>query len=138
MAQKQALLGLVEGGFWLGSDMSEFVRSLDDVFTRFGPIRAKRMFGGYGIYHDELMFGLVADDVLYLKTDEKTVTAFTEKKMRPFEYEKNGRRIHMSYYTAPEEIFDDPDAANEWAARAFEAALRARRPKRGAGAERTR
>jgi DNA transformation protein and related proteins len=50
--------------------MSEFVDSLDEVVAQFGAISAKHMFGGYGIYHDSVMFGLVADDVLYLKADE--------------------------------------------------------------------
>jgi DNA transformation protein len=30
----------------------------------------------------------------------------------------------MSYYMAPDEIYDDPDKAKEWAVRAYEAALR--------------
>ena len=37
----------------------------------------------------------------------------------------------MSYYMAPEEIFDDAEAARLWAVRAFEAALRSRKPARG-------
>ncbi len=95
----------------------------------FGPVQARRMFGGYGIYHEGLMFALVADDVLYLKADEASIPAFAEQGLRPFEYEKNGKRMKMSYYMAPEEIFDDPDQAREWAVRAFEAALRGKKPK---------
>ena len=44
--------------------MSEFVHNLSDVFKWFGPIVTKRMFGGHGVYHDGLMFGLVVNDVL--------------------------------------------------------------------------
>lgn len=29
--------------------ISEFVANLSDVFALFGPARAKRMYGGYGI-----------------------------------------------------------------------------------------
>jgi len=47
--------------------VSEFVVYLKEVFEQLGPIRARKMFGGYGIYHDGVMFGLVADDTLYLK-----------------------------------------------------------------------
>lgn len=109
--------------------MSEFVHNLKEVFELFGPINAKRMFGGYGIYHAELMFGLVADDVLYLKVDDKSVESFLKEKLHPFEYEKNGKKIKIAYYTAPEEIFDDRRIAKEWATKAFEAALRGRKPK---------
>ncbi|WP_322003154.1 TfoX/Sxy family protein [Marinobacter alexandrii] len=104
---------------------SEFVKNLNDVFTLFGAIEAKRMFGGYGIYHDGLMFALVADDVLYLKADDSTSGAFVELGLQQFEYEKNGKLMRMSYYAAPEEIFDDLEQAREWAAQAYGAALRA-------------
>ena len=107
--------------------MSEFVDNLKEVFALFGSVSAKRMFGGYGIYHDNLMFGLVSDEVLYLKADESSAYAFSKKGLQPFEYEKNGKKIKMAYYMAPEEIFDDPEIAREWAIRAFEAALRGRK-----------
>jgi TfoX/Sxy family transcriptional regulator of competence genes len=32
------------------------------------------------------MFGLIADDVLYLKTDAESIALFTEGGLRPFEY----------------------------------------------------
>ena len=41
--------------------MSEFTGRLHLVFARFGPVQRKEMFGGYGIYHAELMSALVAD-----------------------------------------------------------------------------
>jgi DNA transformation protein len=104
--------------------MSEFVDSLHEVFTDFGPIEAKRMFGGYGIYHSGLMFGLVADDVLFLKTDKRSQHRFEDKGLSPFLYEKSGKQVKMSYFMAPEEIYDDPQIARAWAVLAYEAALR--------------
>ena len=109
--------------------MSEFVDNLNEVFTLSGPIPAKRMFGGHGIYHKELMFGLVADDVLYLKADKQSVNKFIEQGLEPFEYDKKGKKIQISYYMAPEEIFDDPELSKEWAEVVFEAALRGRKGK---------
>ena len=110
--------------------MSEFTNYLAEVFALFGAVQAKRMFGGYGVYHDNLMFGLVADDVLYLKADEESSGAFSELGLPQFEYEKGGTKIKMSYYMAPEGIFDDPEQANDWARRAFEAVLRANKQNR--------
>lgn len=107
--------------------MSEFVDNLEAVFAAFGPIRTRRMFGGYGVYHEDLMFGLVADDVLYLKADGQSAEMFRNRGLAQFEYQAKGRLSRMSYYTAPEEIFDDPEAARQWAVRAFEAALRSRK-----------
>lgn len=112
--------------------MSEFVEYLAEVFQDFGAIRSRRMFGGYGIYHDNLMFGLVADDVLYLKVDAQSATLFEDLDLKPFEYMKNGKSMKMSYYMAPEAIFDDRDVAKEWAQHAFAAALRSGKPKKRA------
>ncbi|WAM56497.1 TfoX/Sxy family protein [Vreelandella venusta] len=103
---------------------SEFIANLSDVFVLFGDIQTKRMFGGYGVYRDGLMFALVADDVLYFKVDEHSVGSFIELGMEQFEYEKSGKRVKMTYYAAPEEIFEDPEHAEEWADRAYKAALR--------------
>ncbi len=106
--------------------MSEFVDNLETVFSEFGSVSAKRMFGGYGIYHDGLMFGLVADDELYLKADSQSTSHFTDKGLSPFEYNKNGKSVKMTYYQAPEEIYDDSEVAREWAIIAFDAVLRGR------------
>jgi len=114
---------------------SEFVGNLEDVFALFGAIEAKRMFGGYGVYHDGLMFALVAHDVLYLKADETSAGAFVELGLPQFEYGKSGKITRMSYYAAPEEIFDNPEQAKKWANRAYEAALRARKPMKKVGSE---
>lgn len=112
--------------------MSKYVEYLHEVFGQFGPIQPRRMFGGYGIFHKGLMFGLVADDVLYLKADEMIFQYFTERELEQFQYEKNGKTFKMSYYLAPEEIFDDPEEAKVWAARSYEAAVRSNTPKQKA------
>ncbi len=45
----------------------EFVSYLVELMQSIGPVRAQAMFGGHGIFLEQLMFGLVADSVLYLK-----------------------------------------------------------------------
>ena len=104
--------------------MSEFVDYLHEVFIDFGPIRSRKMFGGHGIYHHDLMFGLVFDDELFLKTDKENVTLFEELDLEAFEFKTKDKLIKMSYYRAPEEIYDDPELAQYWANTAFDAALR--------------
>ena len=106
---------------------SEFVDHLHEVFEAFGPVDSRRMFGGYGIYHDDLMFALVAYDTVYLKADAESSARFEDAGLEQFEYVKNGKPMKMSYYAAPEAIFDDPDEAKFWATLAYEAALRSRK-----------
>lgn len=107
--------------------MSEFVEHLREVFREFGPITARRMFGGYGIYHDDVMIGLVADDVLYLKADTASAPRFVGSGLTPFKYRKGDKVVAMSYYQAPAEALEDPTEMREWAQLAFEATLRARK-----------
>jgi DNA transformation protein len=103
--------------------MSEFVNYLHEVFQDFGSIRTRKMFGGHGIYHDDIMIGLVTDDTLYFKVDESTKQEFIDKDLSAFEYSKDNKKIQMSYYLAPEEIYDEPDEAVYWAKLAYQAAL---------------
>ena len=110
--------------------MSEYVEYLKEVFNEFGPIQPRRMFGGYGIFHKGLMFALVADNALYLKADETISQHFTERELEQFSYEKQGKAFKMSYYMAPEDIFDDSEEAKIWADRSYAAAVRSNKPKR--------
>lgn len=109
--------------------MSEYVEYLKEAFELFGPITARKMFGGYGIYHNGLMFALVADDTLYFKADAENSSYFEEEGLGAFEYNKNGKLMKMSYYLAPDEIMDDREQAAMWARRSFEAALRSQTSK---------
>ena len=103
---------------------NEFIEFLHEVFEFFGPIQAKRMFGGYGIYHDGLMFGLVIANQLYLKTDAENITFFQDKGLGPFIYDMKGKPVQLSYHQAPEAMLDERDVAAEWARRSWDAALR--------------
>jgi DNA transformation protein len=57
----------------------EFTSYVVDLMQSIGPVNAKAMFGGYGIFLEGLMFGLVADSVLYVKVDKKTENEFKAK-----------------------------------------------------------
>ncbi|MGE3871869.1 MAG: TfoX/Sxy family protein [Parvibaculaceae bacterium] len=95
----------------------------------FGPVTVRRMFGGAGIFHDGLMFALIADETLYLKADDASRGEFEALALPPFTYgAKGGKRTVMSYWRAPEACLDDRDAMTEWARNAYGAALRARKP----------
>jgi DNA transformation protein len=106
--------------------MDEFVNYLHEVFRAFGPIDTRRMFGGHGVYHDGLMFGLVADGVLYLKADTEIAGKFSEHGLEQFEYVKKGKAMKMSYFRAPDDIYDDPSLAKDWAALSYGAARRSK------------
>ena len=58
------------------TEEKEFTSYVVELMQSIGPVRAKAMFGGYGIFLEGLMFGLVTDSVLYLKVDKETENEF--------------------------------------------------------------
>ena len=109
---------------------SPFVGHVCELLEAVGPIRWRRMFGGYGLYCDELFFALVADDVLYLKTDEVNRPAFEARGIAPFRPFPD-KATAMAYHPVPDEVLEDREALAAWANGAVAAALRARRPRPG-------
>ena len=105
--------------------MSGLVDYLHDVFRLLGTVRVRRMFGGHGVYLDDLFFALVDDEVLYLKADAESAAHFRELGLRQFEYVKEGKAMAMGYYEAPPEVLDDAEQARFWGQLAVDAALRA-------------
>ena len=94
-----------------------------------GPVEARRMFGGYGLFLDVLMFALVADDRLYFKTDERTKRTFMEAGSIPFRYLRQGRWIELAYWSSPEDPFGAADRLWPWAGDAVGVARRASKDK---------
>ena len=69
----------------------EFAAYVVDLMQSLGPVQAKAMFGGYGIFLDGLMFALIADSVLYFKVDKTTENDFKLRDLEPFTYNKKGK-----------------------------------------------
>lgn len=119
----------------VSEEYREYVR---DLFAPFGDVRIRRMFGAAGIFRNDLMFGLIVDEQIYLKADDINRPDFVTAGQRPFSYTRNnGRTAEMSYYLIPDALYDDADELAQWARNAFAAALRGaqkppakRRPKK--------
>ena len=107
-----------------------FTSYVVELMQSIGPVRAKGMFGGHGIFLEGLMFGLVADSVLYFKVDKDTENEFKTKGLEAFSYNKKGKEIKMSYYEAPEEALENDEEMKCWATKAYLTALRAASKKR--------
>jgi len=101
-----------------------------------GRVAARRMFGGYGLYCDGVMFALIADDVLYLKADERNRPELEGAGSAPFTYEAKGRRTIMAYWRAPDEAMESRELMAPWARSALDAALRAKAARPGTGRSR--
>jgi len=96
----------------------------DDLFAPFGRIELRRMFGGEGIFNGPMMFGLVFNERIYLKTSEETRPAFVAEGAVPFTYtlKSDGAHRSLHYYELPDRLYDDPDELAQWARDALAAA----------------
>jgi len=103
----------------------EDTERLAELFSNYGPVTVRRMFGGAGVFADGLMIALVVEGVIFLKADERTIPDFEREGLRPFSYEtKAGTRTLTSYWRMPERLYDDPDELAAWARRSLESARR--------------
>ena len=102
-----------------------FAEFLREQLAPLGRVTMRRMFGKTGVFCDGLMLGMVTDDVLYFRVDEHNRTAFKEAQSSPpLSYKKKGCTIDLSFWRAPERLFDEPDELVTWAQSALAAARR--------------
>ncbi len=106
------------------STNNDYIAYLLELLEPIGGVNAKRMFGGHGLFRDGLMFGLVADEVLYLKVDAETEPLFMKQGLPPFEFQRGDKVVAMSYRQAPEDALDSAATMGPWAQRAIDAANR--------------
>ena len=98
-----------------------------ELLSALGPVRIKRMFGGHGVYVDDLFVAIVLGETLYLKADAETTPRFEAAGCAPFTYSAKGRRTSLQYRAAPPDAMDSPALMRPWAMLAMQAALRARK-----------
>lgn len=109
---------------------AELVAHLLELMQVIGPVSARRMFGGHGLFIDGLMFALVADATLYFKVDCQTRIRYTDQGLEPFTYLRSGRTFALNYHQAPESVYEEQDQMRRWGSAAFEVALRVAAAKR--------
>jgi DNA transformation protein len=98
-----------------------------ELLAPLGAARARRMFGGHGLYVDDLFIALIAFERLFLKTDAATRPAFEAAGCEPFVYEARGKPVAVSaYWSAPPEAMESPTSMSPWARLAMQAALAGR------------
>jgi DNA transformation protein len=102
-----------------------FADFLREQLAPLGRLTMRRMFGKTGVFCDGLMFAMVTDDTLYFRVDDHNREAFAEaSSFPPLNYAKKGHTIDLSFWRAPERLFDEPDELVSWAQAALAAAHR--------------
>jgi DNA transformation protein len=102
-----------------------FAEFLREQFAPLGHLTMRRIFGKTGVFCDGVMFGMVADNTLFFRVDDDNRAAFAEAAtFPPLNYEKKGSSIDLSFWRAPDRLFDEPDELLSWARAALAAAHR--------------
>ncbi len=97
---------------------------IEDLFRPLGRVSCKRMFGGKGIYADDLIFALEIDGEIFLKTDDATRPLFEAVGLRPFVYESSRGKTATSYWLLAPAAFDDESELLKWGRLGIEASRR--------------
>jgi len=108
---------------------NELLEHCLELLAPLGPLRSRRMFGGHGIYVDDVFIAILAFEQLYLKADAQTREQFIAAGCAPFQYEREGQVATLGYFVAPEEAMESPAMMAPWGRLALAAALRARAEK---------
>jgi DNA transformation protein len=95
---------------------------------KLGPVTAKKMFGGAGLYADGVIFGLIdSQDVFYLKANDSNRADYEERGQTPFNPYGDDRPAVMPYMTVPEDVLEDPDELAAWARKSVSISAKAKR-----------
>lgn len=109
---------------------NSFVEYVKDMLEPFGTIRVKSMFGGYGIYCNEIFFAIIAYNELYFKGDKGEVSEYYKSVgSEPFMYDAGDKKVTMSYWKVPEDVLEDNELLSKWFDLSYTLALKSKRKK---------
>ena len=99
-------------------NVDSFLSFVRDQLDGLEELTARRMFGGVGLYCGSVFFGIVHGDVLYLKVNDHTRSAYTRAGMKPFKPFAH-RPTTLQYYEVPAAVLEDEEDLKDWARRAI-------------------
>jgi DNA transformation protein and related proteins len=78
-----------------------------------GPTRAQPMFGGWGLYCDEVFFGIAWGGRIFFKTDAVSRPQYEAAGSKPFR--PNPKQTLQTYYEVPADVLEDAAEIERWA-----------------------
>jgi DNA transformation protein and related proteins len=102
---------------------ADYLQYVLEQLAPLGEVRAQRMFGGVGLYCEEVFFALLSEDTLYLRVDEAGRAEFAARGMQPFRPLAGRAEVSQTYYEVPAEVLEDGGSLSSWSRRAMAATL---------------
>lgn len=95
---------------------ANFLEFVLDQLSGVGAVRSRRMFGGIGLYCDELFFAVIADDIVYFKVDDTNRADYTARGCEAFRpFPDDPKTVSMNYFRVPSDVLEDVDDLKLWA-----------------------
>lgn len=107
---------------------ADFLAYVLEQLVQLGDVTSRRMFGGAGLYSDERFFGLIMDDVLYLRVDDSNRADYSSRGMAQFRPYADRPHLSMNYYEIPADVLEDAAALVSWTRRSVTVAMKAPQP----------
>ncbi len=98
----------------------EFRAYVEDRLAAVVEIRSRAMFGGLGVFHNDMIFAVADDGVVYLKVDDSNRADFEavgKEAFVPFDGAKP-----MGYYEIPDGLLENPEELKVWVDKAIHVA----------------
>ncbi|SHO59205.1 TfoX/Sxy family DNA transformation protein [Vibrio quintilis] len=92
------------------------------LFEQLGRVKSRSMFGGFGIFVEDIMFALVVKDKLHIRADSNSLETFKEQGFEPYVYAKRGFPVVTKYYALPAEYWKDKSKILTIATQAYKTA----------------
>lgn len=93
---------------------NDFLEFFLDQLSGWRDVSSRKMFGGVGLYCEEVTFAFIADDVVYFKVNDTNRAQYEAAECGPFKPFKNQTTV-LSYYELPAEILESREELAEWA-----------------------
>jgi DNA transformation protein and related proteins len=96
-----------------------FLECILGRLSSLGDLTSPAMFGGHALYWQDMIFGIVFRDRLYLKVDQQSRPDYESRGMGPFRPIE--RQTLKAYYEVPPDVLGDQDALLSWVKEAIRA-----------------
>lgn len=93
---------------------ASFLEFLLEQLGRVRHVTSRRMFGGVGLYSDDVFFAVVDNDTVFFKVNDETRPRYEADGMPPFAPMPDKPPMR-GYYQVPLSILEDIDELTAWA-----------------------
>ena len=107
---------------------SDYIDFIIELFSEHGHITYRRMFGGFGLYYNSVIFAIIMENEVYFRVDESNINQYISYNSKPFEYMKKDKLVKvLSYWLLPEDILSSPEELSSWIRQSYQISLKSKK-----------